>query len=97
MLQAEDKSDWVFSSCGRKIRTLHQLYSFVSSALFIIFWKREEWKWREIQAPGSSAAFQRQSLCPIEFHRVEKINAEIHDSVADKELAVDHQDGRQKE
>ena len=29
----EDKSDRVCSSCGRKIRNLHQLFSFVSSAL----------------------------------------------------------------
>ena len=34
ILQAEDKSDRVCSSCGRKMKTLHQLYSFVSSALF---------------------------------------------------------------
>ena len=34
MLRAEDKSDRVCSSCGRKMKTLHQLYSFVSSALF---------------------------------------------------------------
>ena len=26
ILRAEDKSDWVCSSCGRKIRALHQLY-----------------------------------------------------------------------
>ena len=32
ILRAEDTSDRVCSSCGRK--TLHQLYSFVSSALF---------------------------------------------------------------
>ena len=34
ILRAEDKSDRVCSSCGRKMKTLHQLYSFVSSALF---------------------------------------------------------------
>ena len=34
ILCAEDKSDRVCSSCGRKMKTLHQLYSFVSSALF---------------------------------------------------------------
>ena len=34
ILHAEDKSDRVCSSCGRKMKTLHQLYSFVSSALF---------------------------------------------------------------
>ena len=34
ILRAEDKSDRVCSSCGKKIKTLHQLYSFVSSALF---------------------------------------------------------------
>ena len=28
-----DKSDWVYSSCGRKMKTLFQLYSFVSSVL----------------------------------------------------------------
>ena len=31
---AEDKSDRVCSSCGRKMKTLHQLYLFVLSALF---------------------------------------------------------------
>ena len=34
ILRAEDKSDRVCSSCGRKMKTLYQLYSFVSSALF---------------------------------------------------------------
>ena len=34
ILRAEDKSDRVYSSCGRKMKTLPQLYSFVSSALF---------------------------------------------------------------
>ena len=33
-LRAEDQSDRVCSFWGRKIRTLPQLYSFVSSALF---------------------------------------------------------------
>ena len=33
ILRAEDTSDRVYSSCGRKIKTHHQLYSFVSSAL----------------------------------------------------------------
>ena len=34
ILRAEDQSDRVCSSSGRKTRTLHQLYWFVSSALF---------------------------------------------------------------
>ena len=34
ILRAEDKSDRICSSCGRKMKTPHQLYSFVSSALF---------------------------------------------------------------
>ena len=34
ILRAEDQSDRVCSSIGRKIRTRHQLYWFVSSALF---------------------------------------------------------------
>ena len=34
ILRVEDKSDRVCSSFGRKTKTLHQLYSFVSSALF---------------------------------------------------------------
>ena len=34
ILRAEDKSDRVYSSCGRKMKTLPQLYSFVSSAMF---------------------------------------------------------------
>ena len=34
ILRGEDKSDRVCSSCGRTMKTLHQLYSFVSSALF---------------------------------------------------------------
>ena len=32
--RAEDKSDRVCISCGRKMKTFNQLYSFVSSALF---------------------------------------------------------------
>ena len=32
--QCEGKSDRVCSACGRKIRTLHQLYSFVACALY---------------------------------------------------------------
>ena len=34
ILRAEDKSDRVCSSYGRTMKTLHQLYSFVLSALF---------------------------------------------------------------
>ena len=34
ILRAEEKSDRVCSSCGRKTKTLHQLYSFASIALF---------------------------------------------------------------
>ena len=34
ILRAEDKFDRVCGSCGRKMKTLRQLYSFVSSALF---------------------------------------------------------------
>ena len=34
ILRAEDKSDRVCSSCGKKMKTLHQLYLFVSSPLF---------------------------------------------------------------
>ena len=34
ILRAEDKSHRICSSCGRKMKTLHQLYLFVSSALF---------------------------------------------------------------
>ena len=34
ILRAKDKSDRACCSCGRKMKTLHQLYSFVSSALF---------------------------------------------------------------
>ena len=34
ILRAKDKLDRVYSSCRRKMKTLPQLYSFVSSALF---------------------------------------------------------------
>ena len=34
ILRAEDKSHRVFSSCGRKMKALDKLYSFVQSALF---------------------------------------------------------------
>ena len=34
MKQSESKSDRVCKVCGRKIRTLHQLYSFIASTLF---------------------------------------------------------------
>ena len=33
--QCEGKSDRVCSACGRKIRTLHQLYSFVANMRFV--------------------------------------------------------------
>ena len=83
----EQKISWtelICSSCRRKFRTLHQFYSIVSSALFCSE-KREEWMWREIQALGSSAAFQRRFLCLTEFQWVENfinINTPVHDSVA---------------
>ena len=38
----EDKSDRIFSCCERKIKTLHQLCSFVSSALFISEKEKDE-------------------------------------------------------
>ena len=34
ILRAQDKSDRVCSSSGRKMKTVHQLYTFVPSALF---------------------------------------------------------------
>ena len=34
MKQSVSKSDRVCKACGRKIRTLHQLYSFIASTLF---------------------------------------------------------------
>ena len=34
MKQSESKSDQVCKACGRKIRMLHRLYSFIASSLF---------------------------------------------------------------
>ena len=56
ILRAKDKSDRVCSSCGRKMKTLHQLYSFVSRALF----SSENWesgRKRVIQALSSKIGF----------------------------------------
>ena len=66
ILHAEDKSDRVCSSCGKKMKTLHQLYSFVSSALFSSENREsesEEWLKR---------CLQHRFLRPIEFYWVEK-------------------------
>ena len=54
ILRAEDKSDRVCSSCGRKMKTLHQLYSFVSSALFSSEnWESESEEWLKRCLPTS--------------------------------------------
>ena len=66
-LRAEDKSDQVYSSCGRKMKTLSQLYSFVSSALISSENKKSESEERFkhlVQVLPSNVGF---------FHRVEKI------------------------
>ena len=42
ILRAKDKSNRVSSSCGRKIKTLNQLYSFVASALFSTEYRESE-------------------------------------------------------
>ena len=42
---AVDKSDRVYSSCGRKMKTRHQLNSFVSSALFSSENEKSESAW----------------------------------------------------
>ena len=66
-LRAEDKLDQVYSSCGRKMKTLSQLYSFVSSALLSSENKKSESEERfkhPVQALPSNVGF---------FHRVEKI------------------------
>ena len=55
-LRTEDKSDQVCSSCGRKTKTLHQLYSFVSSALFSSENEKSE---SEARDGDSSAQFKR--------------------------------------
>ena len=68
ILRAEDKSDRVSSSCGRKIKTLHQLYSFVSSALQSLVLKTGRVKVKS----DSSAVFQHRFLRPVEFYWVEK-------------------------
>ena len=54
LLRAEDKSDRVCSSCGRTMKTLHQLYSFVSSALFSSEnWESESEEWLKRCLPTS--------------------------------------------
>ena len=60
ILRAEDKSDRACSSCGRKMKTRHQLYSFVSSALFSSEnekSKSEERFKRPVQALPSNVGF----------------------------------------
>ena len=60
ILRAEDKWGRVCSSCERKIRTLDHLYWFrLSQAPYSVLKTRRIRKWRESQAPDSSAVFQR--------------------------------------
>ena len=75
-LRAEDKSDQVYSSCGRKMKTLSQLYSFVSSALLSSENKKSESEERfkhPVQALPSNVGF---------FHQVEKNQKHVLDNVA---------------
>ena len=76
ILRAKDKSDRVCSSCGRKMKTLHQLYSFVSSALF------SSENWESGRKSDSSAVFQNRLLCSIEFYWIEKFRNMYFNSVA---------------
>ena len=61
ILRAEDKADRVCSSFGRKMKTLHQLFSFVLSAFLVLKTGRVKVK------SDSSAVFQCQFLRPVEF------------------------------
>ena len=53
ILRAEDKSDRVCSSCGRTMKTLHQLYSFVSSLFSSENWESESEEWLKRCLPTS--------------------------------------------
>ena len=66
ILRAEDKSDRVCSSCGRKMKTLDQLFSFVLSAFLVLKTGRVKVK------SDSSSVFQCRFLRPVEFYWVEK-------------------------
>ena len=79
----------------QKIRTLHQLYLFVSSALFSSENETSESEDRlecVVHAVPSNVAF---FACLNST--VQKIQKLVGDSVADEELAADHEEGPQKE
>ena len=83
----EDKSDRVCSSCGRKIRNLHQLFSFVLSALI------------NSDNENSDSSEERFKRClptsvssPDRSPLSRKIQKEVHGRVADQEIAVDRRE-----
>ena len=83
----EDKSDRVCSSCGRKIRNLHQLFSFVLSALI------------NSDNENSDSSEERFKRClptsvfsPDRSPLSRKIQKEEHGRVADQEIAVDRRE-----
>ena len=88
----EDKSDRVCSSCGRKIRNLHQLFSFVSSAL--INSENED-------IDSSEERFKRclptLVSSPDRSPLSRKIHKQVHSRVAHQEIAVDRREEQEKE
>ena len=88
----EDKSDRVCSSCGRKIRNLHQLFSFVLSALI------------NSDNENSDSSEERFKRClprsvssPDRSPLSRKIKKQVHGRVADQEIAVDRREEQEKE
>ena len=87
----EDKSDRVCSSCGRKIRNLHQLFSFVSSAL--INSDNED-------IDSSEERFKRclptSVSSPDRSPPSRKIQKQVHGRVADQEIVVDRREEQEE-
>ena len=88
----EDKSDRVCSSCGRKIRNLHQLFSFVSSALI------------NFDNENSDSSEERLKRClptsvssPDRSPLSRKTQKQVHGRVADQEIAVERWEEQEKE
>ena len=80
------------SSCGRKIRNLHQLFSLVSSALI---------NSDNENSDSSKERFKRCLLTsvssPDRSPLSRKIQKQVHGRVADQEIAVDRREEQEKE
>ena len=94
ILRAEDRSDWVCSSCRRKIRALHQCYLYLCQVPCLVVKTRRV----KVTKRDSSSRFNRclptSVSSPYWIPLGRKIQRHVRDNVADEELAVDRQEGQ---